>query len=84
MLSGPGRRVDIWATEYLPVLSGPDPVLEWVRGTALRPVLDVLTGDEAEEFVAAYAAALRDAYPPEGDGTTLFPFRRVFIVVSAR
>lgn len=84
MLSGPGRRVDIWATEYLQVLSGPDPVLEWVRGTALRPVLDVLTGDEAEEFVAAYAAALRDAYPPEGDGTTLFPFRRVFIVVSAR
>src|SRR5690606_34222578 len=42
MLSGPGRRVDIWATEYLQVLSGPDPVLEWVRGTALRPVLDVL------------------------------------------
>jgi trans-aconitate 2-methyltransferase len=84
LLSGPGRRVDIWTTEYLQVLTGEDPVLEWVRGSALRPVLDALSDEEAEEFVAAYAASLAEAYPPEDDGSTLFPFRRIFIVVSAR
>lgn len=74
--------VDVWTTRYLHVLEGTDPVLEWVRGTGLRPVLDRLDAAEAAEFVEAYAAALRDAYPPEPDGTTLFPFRRLFLVVS--
>lgn len=82
MVAAVGRRVDIWTTEYLQVLEGEDPVLDWVRGTALRPVLDRLGTSEAEEFVAEYRIALRSAYPRRADGTTLFPFRRVFIVVS--
>lgn len=75
-------RLDIWTVEYLHVLTGTDPVLEWVRGSGLRPVLDRLDPEEAEEFVAAYVAELREAYPREPDGTTLFPFRRLFFVVS--
>lgn len=82
LLAAAGRRVDIWTTEYLHVVEGSDPVLEWMRGTGLRPVTDRLDRGEAEEFVAAYAEALRNAYPPEPDGSTLFPFRRLFIVVS--
>lgn len=79
---GNGRRVDVWTIEYLHVLTGSDPVLDWVRGSGLRPVLDRLDEKEGAEFAAEYAAALRDAYPPEPDGTTLFPFRRLFFVVS--
>jgi trans-aconitate 2-methyltransferase len=77
-----GHRVDIWTIEYLHVLTGGDPVLDWVRGSGLRPVLDRLDERGGEEFVAEYAAALREAYQPEPDGTTLFPFRRLFFVVS--
>lgn len=77
-------RVDIWTTEYLHVLDGPDPVLEWTRATALLPVLDALDGAEREAFLAAYAEGLRALYPPEADGRTLFPFRRLFIVATAR
>ena len=29
------RELDLWETEYLHVLEGDDPVLEWVRGSAL-------------------------------------------------
>lgn len=79
---GNGRRVDVWTIEYLHVLTGSDPVLDWVRGSGLRPVLDRLDEKEGAEFAAEYAAALRAAYPPEPDGTTLFPFRRLFFVVS--
>lgn len=82
MLSGRGRWVDAWTTEYLHVLEGDDPILEWMRGSGLRPVLDRLDAAEAEEFASAYAAALREAHRKESDGTTLFPFRRVFFVVS--
>jgi len=74
-----GLVVDAWETTYLHLLSGSDPVLEWVRGTGLRPVLAGLAPDEAAEFEASYAEALREAYPP-GEHGTQFPFRRVFAV----
>jgi trans-aconitate 2-methyltransferase len=75
--------LDLWETEYLHVLAGEDAVLEWVRGTALRPLLDVLEQTERTQFLAAYGATLRQAYPQRGDGKTLFPFRRLFIVARA-
>lgn len=73
--------VDVWETTYLQQLSGADPVLEWTKGTALRPVLSALADDPAAtgEFLAEYRDRLRAAYPPGPHGT-LFPFRRIFAV----
>jgi trans-aconitate 2-methyltransferase len=82
VLTGAGLRADVWETTYLHVLRGPDPVLTWVRGTVLRPVLALLGDDDAAALTADYAAALREAYPPRPDGTTVLPFRRVFAVGS--
>ena len=76
-----GCRVDAWETTYLHVLPGEDAVLEWVKGTALRPVLSILHSDESAEFLAAYAAGLRTAYPRQPYGTVL-PFRRIFVVAQ--
>jgi trans-aconitate 2-methyltransferase len=75
--------VDTWETEYLHILTGPDAVFEWTRGTALLPYLAAL-GDEADGFAEAYRQRLRAAYPPLPDGRTLFPFRRVFVVAQAK
>ncbi len=75
------REIDIWTISYLHVLEGDDPVVDWMRGTALRPYLDALTSeDDREAFLAAYRARIRKVLPPRGDGTTLFPFPRLFIV----
>jgi trans-aconitate 2-methyltransferase len=79
LLAGAGLRVNAWQTSYLHVLQGPDPVLEWVRGTGLRPVLQALPTEEATEFTAEYAALLREAYPERPFGT-VFPFLRTFVV----
>jgi trans-aconitate 2-methyltransferase len=79
VLTSAGLAADVWETTYLHVLSGPDPVLGWVRSTVLRPVLAKL-GDDAAAFTAEYAAALRSAYPARPDGTTVLPFRRIFAV----
>ena len=74
-------RVDAWETTYLHLLSGPDPVLEWVKGTGLRPILARLDDDDREEFLAEYGAlAARRLPEPWPDGSTPFPFRRVFVV----
>ena len=82
VLSSAGLTTDTWETTYLHVLTGPDPVLAWVRSTQLRPLLAQLGDAEGAEFTSAYAAALREAYPPRPDGTTLLPFRRIFAVGS--
>jgi trans-aconitate 2-methyltransferase len=83
LLAPLARELDIWETEYQHVLRGEAPVLEWVRGTALRPLLEALAPEERPEFEAAYAARLERAYPRRPDGATLFPFRRIFIVARA-
>ncbi|MGA5896403.1 trans-aconitate 2-methyltransferase [Streptomyces venetus] len=80
-LTSLGCTADVWETTYLHPLQGEDPVLDWVKGTGLRPVLTALADDpEArEDFVTEYRAALREAYPAGPHGTP-FPFRRVFAV----
>ncbi|WP_323961758.1 trans-aconitate 2-methyltransferase [Arthrobacter sp. JZ12] len=80
LLRGAGLETDAWETTYLHLLHGADPVLEWVRGTGLRPVLAALPEQDAAEFEQAYARDLRLAYPAEADGATHFPFRRIFAV----
>lgn len=82
LLAGDAASLDFWETTYLQVMSGKDPVLEWVRGTALRPYLDALAESERTTFEAAYAERLRAAYPERPDGHTLFPFRRFFMIAS--
>lgn len=82
LLSDLGCDVDAWETTYLQVLHGTDPVLEWMKGTALRPALDALPDEgEREEFLAELTLLLRESYPPGPHGT-LFPFRRVFVVAG--
>ncbi|WP_026552267.1 trans-aconitate 2-methyltransferase [Arthrobacter sp. H20] len=78
-LSAAGLSADVWETTYQHVLSGPDPVLEWLKGTGLRPVLQALSDDDAAAFLAHYSALLRGAYPEEQWGT-VYGFRRIFAV----
>lgn len=73
-------EIEIWETEYWHRLSGDEPVFEWVKSTALRPVLEALDGADREAYLADYRRRLQEAYPKRPDGITLFPFRRLFIL----
>ncbi len=83
LLASAGCEVDAWETTYLHVLPGEDAVLDWYRGTGLRPVLAALPEEEAADFTGEYAARIREAYPAAPYGTVL-PFRRVFVVAHHR
>lgn len=61
-------------------LGGANPVVEWTRGTALRPYLDALDGPQRGAVLAAYAARIAEACPKQPDGRTLLPFRRLFFI----
>lgn len=83
LLSPWARHVDIWETTYVHVLEGVDPVAQWTRSTGLRPFLGALADDEEREaFFIDYASRIRVEYPPQQDGRTLFPFRRLFLVAN--
>lgn len=78
-----GMDAQVWETEYLHALNGEEPVLDWVRGTSLRPVIAKLSADDAELFEQQYSALLREAYPRSAFGT-LYPFKRIFAVGHKR
>lgn len=76
-----GLAVDAWETTYLHVLTGTDPVLEWYKGTALRPLLNRLEAEHRRAFLDELGMRLRAAYPTRA-GVTLMPFPRLFFVAT--
>ena len=82
--------VDVWETTYLQRLSprddGEHPVVAFVSGTWLVPYFERLKDDPAsrDAFLGEYRERIARAFPTEADGATLFPFRRLFIVATAR
>jgi trans-aconitate 2-methyltransferase len=81
VLSPHASRVDLWATEYIHVMPEAGAIVEWYRGTGLRPFLQALDTDaDRNSFAIEYGKRLREAYRPQADGQILFPFRRIFMV----
>ncbi|HWD05925.1 MAG TPA: trans-aconitate 2-methyltransferase [Amycolatopsis sp.] len=80
LLADAGCLVDAWETTYLQRLAGERAVLEWITGTALRPIRAALPDPEWDRFRDELAPLLDEAYPPRPDGTTWFEFRRIFFV----
>lgn len=73
-------QVDLWETEYTMVMPDAETILQWYRGTGLRPYFDALSSADAERFSSDYLRELRLAYPPRPFGPVLFPFRRLFVI----
>ncbi|ODQ85130.1 trans-aconitate 2-methyltransferase [Mycolicibacterium holsaticum] len=80
LLTDAGCTVDAWESTYVHELTGPNPVLEWITGTALRPVRVRLTDPQWQRFREELIPLLNQAYPMRPDGRTFFPFRRIFVV----
>ncbi|QDT97620.1 trans-aconitate 2-methyltransferase [Gimesia aquarii] len=74
-------HVEIWETDYIHVLESVEAILEWFRGTGLRPYLEALANDQQRaQFEQELLDRYRPAYPPQQNGKVLFPFRRLFII----
>jgi trans-aconitate 2-methyltransferase len=81
----PAAALDIWQTEYLHILPDAAAIVEWYKGTGLRPFLDALASDrQRADFLAQYLERIQEAYPVRKDGRVIFPFRRLFLIAYQR
>jgi trans-aconitate 2-methyltransferase len=80
LISRLSSSIDMWETTYMHILEGEDPVVEWTKGTMLRPLLDNLNDEEGAAFLESYTEKVAKAYPHSADGKTVLPFKRLFIV----
>jgi trans-aconitate 2-methyltransferase len=82
LLTDAGCCVDAWETTYVHQLTGQTPVLDWITGTALTQVKSRLSEEQWHADREAIMPLLAQAYPLRADGTTFFPFRRIFVVAQ--
>jgi trans-aconitate 2-methyltransferase len=81
LLSAHASSVDIWETTYIHVLNNADEIVEWYKGTGLRPFLEALPTDaERERFTLEYLKRVREEFPAQQDGRVLLPFSRLFLI----
>ncbi len=75
-------NLDVWETQYYQAMEGDRPVVEFTKGSFLRPILDTLSEEEASAFLNEYSERVGPSYPRRADGTTLLPFRRLFLIAT--
>jgi trans-aconitate 2-methyltransferase len=82
LVSNAATSVDIWRTRYEHVMPDAAAIVEWLRGTGLRPYLDALDAEPRAAFLRDYEREIERAYPPRADGRRLFSFPRLFVVAT--
>ena len=82
LLAPHALSVDIWQTNYQHVMQDANAIVEWVKGTGLRPYLDALPEAERSHYLKRYTAGIAQAYPPRADGRRIFNFPRLFMVAA--
>jgi trans-aconitate 2-methyltransferase len=74
--------VDLWHTTYYHVLNDHDAVVEWVKGTGLRPFIDPLDEDMRKSFLEEYLKGIKKQYSSSVDGKVILRYPRLFMVAT--
>lgn len=84
LLAPEAAKVDVWHTIYQHPMADAAAIVEWVRGTGLKPFVDRLPANLQASYLAEYERRVDEAYPPRSDGKRLLAFPRMFIVAQKK
>lgn len=77
------QPIHLWETEYDHIMQDHEALIEWYRGSGLRPYEQCLPNEAVcTAFLDQIRAAVEAAYPKQRDGRVIFPFRRLFFTAS--
>ena len=82
ILSDCSSDFQIWETVYYHSLPSHQALIDWVKGTRLRPYLDMLDSENAVLFENEILRCTEKEYPARIDGNVLLRFRRLFFTAS--
>lgn len=76
--------IAMWDTTYYHVVSSHRSVIDWYKGSGLRPYLDMLDGAEQAEFLGELLARIKERFPMQQDGTILLKMPRLFFIARQK
>ena len=74
-------NIEMWQTDYIHIMPNHDSIVEWYKGSGLRPFLDMLpNGEKQLDFCNDYRKIISEIYPIEKSNKVLLPFTRIFFI----
>lgn len=74
------KFLQLWETEYFQAMENHQEIFNWVKGTALLPVLSAMDTANQTQFATTYVNAITKEYPVQTNNKVLLPFRRIFMI----
>lgn len=84
LLASTAAKVDVWHTVYQHPMMSAAAMVEWVRGTGLKPFVDRLSPELQTSYLGEYERRVDAAYPPRTNGMRLLAFPRMFVVAQRK
>lgn len=80
VLSSASSDFTMWETVYFHRMSSHQSIMEWYKGTGLRPYLEVLSETDKVSFEKEIYDEVVKAYPVQTNGEIIFRFPRLFFI----
>lgn len=80
VLSTCSHQIEMWESVYYHIVPDHQAVLEWYKGSGLRPYLDRLDENERELFLAELLHRVQAAFPTTAEKTVLLKMPRLFFI----
>ncbi len=74
---------DIWQTTYYHTVSSYEGIIDWYKGSGLRPYLEALESDEKrQQFTSELLSIIKDKYPMQSNGNVILKMPRMFFTAQ--
>ena len=74
----------VWESDYFHILESPESVLQWYKGSGMRPYLKALPEDLQPVFEQEILSGIETLFPRLKDGSVVFKFSRLFLTAQKK